>query len=142
ATTNSFGESTTLAPPGSYTFLEGASAAVSRNGALLGTRLENSSSAFLDNSANYALVRRFAGLDSGVAFDATKNLFYGVNSSADQIVAYNTDTFGEQFRIPIGENVHAGSSPFGRGTLVASPDGRYLALMPATAIRIYVTSGH
>jgi hypothetical protein len=142
ARANSFGQSTSLAPPGGYTFLEGASAAVSRNGALLGTRLENSGSAFLDNATNYALVRSFAGLNSGVAFDATKDLFYGVNSSADQIVAYNTDTFAEQFRLPIGENVRAGSSPFGPGTLVASQDGHYLALMTTTAIRIYVTSGH
>src|SRR5207237_6109705 len=70
ATSNTFGPRTTRAPSGSYTFLEGASAAVSRDGSLLGTRLQNSNSAFLD-TLSYAPVQTFSGLDSGVAFDAT-----------------------------------------------------------------------
>ena len=139
ATSNTFGPNTTLAPSGSYTFLENASAAVSRDGSLLGTRLQNASSAFLD-TPGFASVQTFNGLDGGVAFDATKDRFYGVDSVSDQIVAYDTTTFAEQFQLPIDEDIAAGSTQFGPGTLVASQDGHYLALMTTTAIRIYDVS--
>jgi hypothetical protein len=136
APNNAFGASTKLAPTGTQTFLENASAAVSRTGSLLGTRLGGATSAFLDTSS-FGSEQTFAGIDSGVAFDAIKDRFYGVDSVKDQIVAYDTTTFAEQFRFPIGEDVSARSTLFGPGTLVASQDGHFLALMTSTAVRIY-----
>ncbi len=113
------------------------SAAVNRDSTLLGTRLET---ATLDTAPDFRFVNVFNGLDSGVAFDATGDIFYGVNSSTDQIIAYDTNTSAELFRIDIGEDVSPFSTQFGRGTLIASQDGNYLALMTATAIRVFAVS--
>ena len=137
---NTFGSKTTRAASGTYTFLENASAAVNRDGSILGTRLQNQNSAFLDTTS-FTPVQTFNGLDSGIAFDAIRDRVYGVNSATDELVAYDTNTFAEQFRLPIGENVAAGSSQFGPGTLTASQDGHYLALMTSTVIRLYDVSG-
>jgi hypothetical protein len=60
-----------------------------------------------------------------------------VNSSTDQILGYDTNNFAQKVVLQIGENVPAGASQFGPGTLVASEDGRYLALQTSTAIRVY-----
>ncbi len=141
ATTNLFSPSIQRAPSGGFTFLQNGSGAVSRDGSLLGTRLQNAASAFIDTASTFTLQQTLNGLDSGVAFDATKDILYGVNSSADQIVAYDTGTFAEKFRMNIGEDVVAGSNLFGPGTLVSSPDGNYLALMTQTAIRIFDVEG-
>jgi hypothetical protein len=130
AMTNTFGP---IAYKDSYT----SSGAVNRNGTLVGTRLRNQSFATLDALPNFNFVHRFDYLDSGVAFDAVQDAFYGVNSSNDQIVAYDTTTFVEKFRFDIGEDVNAGAAPIGVGKLAASQDGRYLALITPTAVRVY-----
>jgi hypothetical protein len=117
-------------------FLDVASAAVNRDGSLLGTRLYNTP-ASLDTAPNFDHVHSFGTIDSGVAFDATRDVFYGIDSVTDQIIAYDTNTYIEKFRFDIGENVSSGSSQFGPGYLVASQDGHYLALQTSTAIRIY-----
>ena len=107
-----------------------ASGAVNRDGSLVALR---TGSASLHTAPNLTLVHSFSGIDGGVAFDATFDIFYGVNSTTDQIIAYSTQTFAELFRLNIGENMSAGSTQFGTGTLVASADGRWLAL--ANAVR-------
>jgi hypothetical protein len=119
------------------TFLDSASAAVNRDGSLLGTHLGNQTSASLETPPNFNFVHSFSGLDSGLAFDALRDRFYGVNSSTDQIFGYDTNNFAQRVLLQIGENVSAGAIQFGRGTMAASQDGRYLALQTATAIRIY-----
>jgi len=67
-------------------FLIDADAAVSRNGSLLGTRI--SSTASLATAPDFKPVHSFTGLDSGIAFDGQSDLFYGVNSSTDQIIVF------------------------------------------------------
>jgi PQQ-like domain len=119
------------------TFLDYASAAVNRDGSLLGTHLDGQSSASLDTAPNFNFVHSFNGLDSGVAFDAVRDHFYGVNSATDQIFGYDTNNFTQKVLLQIGENVSSGSTQFGPGTMVASQDGRYLALQTSTAIRVY-----
>jgi hypothetical protein len=119
------------------TYLDSTSAAVNRNGSLLGTQLSSQSSASLDTAPSFNFVHSFNGLDSGVAFDAVRDTFYGINSSTDQIFGYDTNNFAQRVVLQIGENVSSGSSPFGPGTMVASQDGRYLGLQTATAIRVY-----
>jgi hypothetical protein len=131
ATSNAFGPSAKT-----MTFGEFASAAVNRDGSLLGTRVSNQP-ASLDTAPNLGFVHSFPGLDSGVAFDGVRDLFYGVNSGTDEIVVYNTNTFVEKFRLSIGEDVSAGSSIFGPGTLIASPDGDHLALRTASGVRVF-----
>jgi hypothetical protein len=119
------------------TFLDEASAAVNRNGSLLGTRLGGQSSASLDTAPDFNFIHSFGGLDSAVAFDAIQDRFYGVNSSTDQIFGYDTNNFAQKVLLQIGESVSSGSTQFGPGTMVASQDGHYLALQTATTIRIY-----
>jgi hypothetical protein len=82
-------------------------------------------------------VHSFNYLDSGIAFDAVRDIFYGVNSSNDEIIAYDTNTFAEKFRFDIGEDLSAGAMPFSAGTLVASQDGHYVALITPTTVRVY-----
>ena len=131
ATSNTFGPSART-----MIFADSASAAVNRDGSLLGTRLA-SQPASLDTAPTFSFVHSFAGLDSGVAFDGVRDLFYGVNSVTDEIVAYNTNTFVEKFRLSIGQDVSAFSSIFGPGTLIASPDGRHLALRTSSGVRVF-----
>jgi hypothetical protein len=118
------------------TFTTTASAAVNRNGALLATRFFNTA-ASLDTAPNFGFVRGFATLTSGVAFDAISDTVYGVSTYLSQIIAYDTNTFAERFRFDIGETFSSGATQFGRGLLVASNDGRYLALNTGAAVRVY-----
>ena len=111
-----------------------ADTAVSRNGSLLGTRTVSTAS--LATAPDFKPVHSFTGLDSGIAFDGQSDLFYGVNTLADQIVVFDTNTFLERYRFRIGEDV----APGGQGifnTLIVSDDGRYLALATTSGIRLF-----
>jgi len=81
-------------------------------------------------------VHSFAELDSGIAFDGQSDLFYGVNSSADQIIVFDTNIFRERYRFRIGEDVQEGRQDIFK-TLVVSDDGRYLALATGSGIRLF-----
>jgi hypothetical protein len=113
------------------TDLSNASGAVNRNGSLVALRPS------LFNAPNLNVVHSFNGIDKGVAFDASSDILYGVNSTAGQIIAYSTETFAELFRLNIGENMPIGSPPFGTGVLVASADGHWLALETPSGIRLF-----
>jgi len=129
AVSNTFGPSTET-----HAALYKADAAVSRNGSLLGTRILSNAS--LATAPDFKPVHSFAELDSGIAFDGQSDLFYGVNSSADQIIVFDTNTFLERYRFRIGEDVQAGRQGIFK-TLVVSDDGRYLALATASGIRLF-----
>jgi hypothetical protein len=129
--------SDSFGPRGHWDALLGsASAAVSRNGALLATRVPNRA-ASLNTTPNFTHLRSFNPLNSGVAFDATSDTLYGVSSFASQIIAYDTNTYAERFRFDVGETMSAGATAFGSGLLVASNDGRYLALRTPTTFRVF-----
>lgn len=74
-----------------------------------------------------------------MAFDGVREIFYGVSTSTSQIIAYDTNTFAELFRLSIGENLNGvrAVDQFSTGELVASPDGRYLALETPQGIRLF-----
>lgn len=114
--------------------LSNASAAVNRNGQLIALR------AFLPASLNagvdFNFVHSFTELDGGIAFDALTDIFYGVNTTTDEVVAYSTQTFAELFRLIIGEDMPSGATQFGVGVLVASADGHWLALETPLGIRL------
>jgi hypothetical protein len=112
-----------------------ASGAVNRNGELVALRTSGSATLYAALDLNF--VHRFNGIDGGIAFDASNDRLYGVNSTTDQIVAYSTQTFGELFRLDIGEDVSANSVQFGTGVLAASPDGHWLALETPSGIRVF-----
>lgn len=107
ASTNSFG-------PAYSTNLAVLYPAANRNGSLLGTTLYANGGRLL-NASTYGLAHSFSGLDSGVAFDSVKDAFYGVNSSTDQIIAYDTNNFSELFRFNIGEDIQSVGGPFSPG---------------------------
>jgi hypothetical protein len=117
--------------------LDNTSAAVNRTGSLLCTRLNGQSSASLSGAPSFNFVHSFGGFDSAVAFDAVRDRVYGVNSSTDQILGFDTNSFAQQLVLQIGEDVGPGSTQFGPGTMIASQDGHYLALQTATTIRVY-----
>ena len=117
-------------------YLDNASGAVNRNGSLIGFRTYGSP-ASLNTAPGFSYLHTFNGIDGGVAFDAVRDILYGVNSQTDQIIAYSTTTFSELFRLAIGENMQPGAMQFGTGTLVASADGGWLALETDSGIRLF-----
>src|SRR5205823_6202621 len=52
------------------------------------------------------------------------------------VIAYDTTTGAELFRLNIGESIGSGTVPFGTGTMVASKDGRYLAIATPSGVRL------
>jgi hypothetical protein len=131
ATSNTFGSSFDT-----NAFLDVASGAVNRNGDLIAFRTYGTP-ASLKTAPNFDFVHSFNGIDSGVAFDAIRDIMYGVNSATDEIVVYSTTTFAQLFRGPIGEDIGPGATQFGTGTLVASADGGWLALETDSGIRLF-----
>jgi len=111
------------------------SAAVNRTGTLLGLRINISASLY--NSPDYSEVHKFDGISGGVAFDAVRDRFYGVNAAKDVISGFNTMNFSEEVQIPIGEDVPPVLDRTGVGKLVASPDGRYLALSTKQHVLVF-----
>jgi hypothetical protein len=106
-------------------------AAMNRNGTLVGTNIFPTGTS-LEAVPNFNYVHNFSAADSGVAFDALTDTLYAVNTTANQIIAYDTVTYGEKFRLSIGDKISSGF-----GALVASPDGIHLALQTDSGIRLY-----
>jgi VCBS repeat protein len=123
-------------------YLDRASGAVNRNGSLIAVRLNGPTAASLNTAPDFNFLHSFNGLDNGVAFDAHRDVLYGVNSETDEIIAYSTTTFAELFRLSIGEDIPGfpPAAPFQTGTLVASGDGRWLALETDSGIRVFQAS--
>jgi len=137
AATNSFGPSFDT---NAFLDIGSASGAVNRNGSLIGLRTY-ASPASLNTAPGFEFVHSFNGIDSGVAFDAVRGVFYGVNSETDEIIAYRTTTYAELFRLSIGEDIGFIPTLFATGTLVASADGKWLALETDSGIRLFQVAG-
>jgi hypothetical protein len=127
ALSNAFGPS---AETGAF-----AMGAVSRDGSLVGLSRFNDS-ANLRTAPDLTFVHLFNGIDGGIAFNGSSDIFYGVNTTSSQIIAYSTVSFAERFRLNIGETMPF-ITPFGTGLLVASNDGHLLALETPAGIRIF-----
>ncbi len=135
ALTNTFGPSFD-----NNSFLDNSAGAVSPNGNLIALSTYSAFGwpAWLNTAPDLGLVHAFNQIHSGIAFDAVRDILYGVNTITEQIIAYSTITFAELFRLPIGEAIGPPPfTPFDTGTLVASPDGRWLALETGSGIRIF-----
>lgn len=129
ATTNKFG------PAGqSQRSVSIASIAVDRTGSVIATPIGQS--AALDRAPSLDYLRTF-NVDGGLAFDATRDRFYGVSTAAKQIIAYDATTCAELYRLDIGETLPVNPTQFGSGDLVASNDGRFLALATSGGIRLF-----
>ena len=115
-------------PPFNPTFI------LNRDGTLAGTRIANS--AFLNSSDDLSVLHTFDQISGGIVFDATRDRIYGVNAMTDQISGFNTGTFAEEVRIPIGEHIQQ-PQPLGIGNLIASPDGRYVAVFTGARLKLF-----
>jgi hypothetical protein len=137
AATNTFGPSFET---NAFLDIGSASGAVNHNGSLIGLRTYESP-ASLNSAPNFDFVHSFGAIDSGIAFDGRRSILYGVNSDTDEIIAYNTTRYAELFRLSIGEDIGNIPNLFATGTLVASPDGKWLALETDLGIRLFQTAG-
>jgi hypothetical protein len=109
--------------------------AINRDGSLVAMRDK------VLSAPDLTVLRTFSALgESGIAFDAAKDILYKVQQS--QVVAYDTNDFTEKFRLNIGETLSSDWTYFNVGNLVASQDGNYLALITPTTLRVLnVTTG-
>ena len=85
---------------------------------------------------NLEFVRTLNDISGGFTFDSTRNIFYGVDAATDQVIAYDTNTWQEKYRLNIGEDVKTSSGGFGTGTMSVSADGTLLFLVTSSGIRI------
>lgn len=119
------------------TYWDQSQIAVNRDGSLFAY----SGDVGLETLPNFQDVHTFRAGDSshdpGVNFDPVSDTVYIVAASDRAIIAFDTTTFGERFRIPIGEAIRDYANQFDVGTLVPSPDGKYLALISETAVRVF-----
>ena len=128
ATANIFGSN------GGVGFLS--AAAVNRTGTPLATLLFGSGVS-LDTAPSYNYAHNFSAGESGIAFNALTDTLYVVNTAANKIIAYDTNTFAEKFRINIGEPMFPFFQQFDEGNLVASPDGIHIALATPSGVRLF-----
>jgi hypothetical protein len=70
-----------------------------------------------------------------VAFDPLRDLLYAGSSTTDQVIAYDTHTWAEQFRIDIGEHIPL-TGPFGNGEMAVSAGGSLLFLSTPSGVRV------
>ncbi len=114
-------------------FLSHTLSSINRNGTLIA--VEEGANIQIRNAADLSLVQTLTNLNGGLSFDPTKDVLYAINTSADQVIAYDTHTWTELYRLSIGENL-GGSTPFENGVMSVSRDGKFLALSTSTGVRI------
>src|SRR5262245_5836775 len=110
---------------------------VSRDGSLIAVEVSLGNSQLPHTSIirpDLTGVEELPGIDGGVAFDPNRDVLYGVNSSTDELVAYDTTNWREKYRLPIGENVPA-SSAFGPGVMVVNSSSSAVFLSTPTGVR-------
>jgi sugar lactone lactonase YvrE len=111
--------------------LSNSMSAVSRDSSLIALKIINSVQ-IMDRGLHILVT--LPSLPSGLAFDPTRDVFYGV--TATQIIAYDTNTWAEISRFNIGETVPT-ATPFGNGEMTVSDDGHELFFSTASGVRLY-----
>ena len=106
--------------------------ALNRNGSIMATGIINSLS--LDSVPGYNFLHVFSHLGGGVTFDAVTDTVYAQSTFSDEIIAYDTNTFLEKFRLIVGEGQSFDQTFNG---FEASDDGKHLALATASGIRLF-----
>jgi hypothetical protein len=111
--------------------------AINRNGSLIAMELYNGISVM---DRNFNAVENLAGVNGGLAFDPTRDILYAANSVADELIAYDTNTWDVLYRRSIGENIND-SSPFVSGGMSVSDNGQYLFLSTPAGVRMFNLTG-
>ena len=70
-----------------------------------------------------------------MAFDPTRHVAYGIDASTSEVVAVDTDTWVERYRLPLGGPA-LGSVVYGANMPVVSGDGRWLFVPTPDGIRV------
>lgn len=96
---------------------DGGVAAISRNGQLVAFNCCNAGLNIRDRNLN--LVRDVPDISNSVAFDAARDIFYAIDGGADQLIAFDTATWVELYRVPTGIN------PSSYGKLLTSANGQF-----------------
>jgi hypothetical protein len=113
-------------------------AAVNRNGSLIALEWDNGIS-ILDRNLN--VVENLSGVDGGLTFDPVQDILYAANSSTDQLIAFDTNTWQELYRLNIGEDIASNQSfdnssrPLGNGVMAVS-NGGYLFMSTSSGVRM------
>jgi hypothetical protein len=121
------------------TFLGNVLSSVNRNGTLVA--MEKGTEIQIRNVTDLSLVRTLTGLDGGLIFDPKQDVLYAINSTTDQVIAYDTNTWAEVYRLNIGENLGA-SAAFENGVMSISQDSKFLAVSTSTGVRILGLPGY
>jgi len=106
--------------------------AMSRNGQLIA--VEFGGTTILDDQFN--TVEILPAYNGGFAFSPVLNILYAAASSTDELVALDTTTFSELYRMDADGDI-AGSTHFGAGPMSTSPDGKYVFLNTSEGVRVF-----
>src|SRR5262249_16353612 len=116
-------------------FLGSARSGVSRDGSLTALEVTTSGNSSLSiMNAALGAVESLPGIDGGFVFDPVRDMLYGVNSTTDELIAFDTTMFREKYRVAVGENVPA-SSGFGPGVAAIDSAGTAVYLVTPTGVR-------
>ncbi len=119
------------------TFLSNSLSAVNRNGSLIAMEVGTGISIM---DANLNSLENLSNVDGGMVFDPLKDVLYAADSAKDQIVAFDTNTWKELYRLNIGEDIKNdwdnSSKPLGNGVMTTSDDGQYLFMSTPNGVRM------
>ena len=113
----------------------GGFAAVNSDGSKIAMRSHSDGLVIYDASLNQ--IDTLPNLLGGAVFDARGDFLFVVDTGADEVVAFDTTNFDEQFRMPIGENVPDFTSVNERTTMAASADGRQVFMTTEDGVTVF-----
>jgi hypothetical protein len=108
--------------------------AVNRNGTLIAKGIGSAVSII---NANFQAVQNLLNVDGGVAFDPIQDILYAATSATNQIIAYDTNTWAEKYRLDIGETISSWRFAFNNGAMTVSNDGKFLFLATTQGVRMF-----
>ena len=98
------------------TYIAVGDAVFSRDDSLIALRRKTVG--IMDQSlATVRTISSFNSFDASMAFDPVRDVLYGVNvnaadiSAPDQVIAYDTNTWKEKYRLPLGSNESGAGTP-------------------------------
>ena len=86
------------------------------------------------------VITELSEVRGGMVFDPKRPMLYVADENADHIVGFDTRSYEERFRMPIGESIFV-SSGFDEGVMEVSHDGALLFLSTRLGVRLYELTG-
>ncbi|HIK51512.1 MAG TPA: choice-of-anchor J domain-containing protein, partial [Oscillatoriales cyanobacterium M59_W2019_021] len=107
-------------------------AAVNRDGSLMALRLGSGVSVF---DRDFNSIENLSNVGAGLVFDPIGDVLYAADADADEVVAFDTETWDELYRLDIGENINAFDFIF--TGMEVSDDGQLLFLGTPSGVRMF-----